>query len=125
MPCLMAALISGESVVASRIVPAPTPILATRAMSAVSEFTRPLFHGIIAQSMSLISLTIQHGQTQNEARRRLETAVHDISTKFGAMLRRVEWAADRNRKTLFPRLPSTGNIHFHFVLRHFIPLFST
>jgi Putative polyhydroxyalkanoic acid system protein (PHA_gran_rgn) len=46
--------------------------------------------------MSLISLTIQHGQTQDEARRRLETAVHDISTKFGAMLRRVEWAADRN-----------------------------
>jgi hypothetical protein len=41
----MAALISGESVVASRVVPAPTPVLATRAMSAVSEFTRPLFHG--------------------------------------------------------------------------------
>ena len=90
MPGSMAALISGESVVASRAVPAPSPILATRAMSAVSKFTRPLFLAIIAQSMSLISLTIQHGQTQGEARRRLETAVHDISTKFGAMLRRVE-----------------------------------
>ena len=48
----------------------------------------------------LISLTIQHHQTQEEARRRLETAVHDISTKFGAMLRQVEWAADRNRVNL-------------------------
>ncbi len=34
---------------ASRVFPAPTPILATRAINAVSEFTRPLFHGIIAQ----------------------------------------------------------------------------
>jgi hypothetical protein len=50
--------------------------------------------------MSLITLTIQHGQTRDEARRRLETAVHDISTRFGAMLRRVEWAADRNRVRL-------------------------
>jgi hypothetical protein len=49
MPCSMAAFISGERVVASRVVPAPTPILATRATSAVSEFTRPLCHGIIAQ----------------------------------------------------------------------------
>ena len=48
----------------------------------------------------LISLTIQHHQTQDEARRRLETAVHEISTKLGAMLRQVEWAADRNRVKL-------------------------
>lgn len=47
--------------------------------------------------MPLVSLTIKHGRTQDEARRGLETAVHEISTKFGAMLRRVEWAADRNR----------------------------
>lgn len=46
--------------------------------------------------MPLIKLTIQHGRTEEEARRRLETAVHEISAKFGAMLRRVEWAADRN-----------------------------
>jgi hypothetical protein len=28
---------------------------------------------------------------------RLDTAVHDISTKLGAILRQVEWAADRNK----------------------------
>src|SRR6266545_6783312 len=48
----------------------------------------------------LINLTIQHGRTQEEARRRLETAVNEISAKFGAMLRRVEWAPDRNRVRL-------------------------
>ena len=48
----------------------------------------------------LISLTIQHHQTQEEVRRRLEPAVHEISTKLGAMLRQVEWAADRNRVKL-------------------------
>jgi hypothetical protein len=51
-------------------------------------------------AVSLITLTIQHRQTQEEARRRLETAVHEMSSKFGAMLRRVEWAADRNRVRL-------------------------
>jgi hypothetical protein len=48
----------------------------------------------------LINLTIQHHQTQEEARRRLETAVHEISAKFGTMVRRVEWAANRNRVKL-------------------------
>jgi hypothetical protein len=48
----------------------------------------------------LASVTIQHGRTQEEARRRLETAVHEISTKFGAMLRRVEWEAGRDRVRL-------------------------
>jgi Putative polyhydroxyalkanoic acid system protein (PHA_gran_rgn) len=50
--------------------------------------------------MPLISLTIQHGRTQEEARRRLETAVHEISAKIGSIVRRVEWAADRNRVKL-------------------------
>jgi hypothetical protein len=50
--------------------------------------------------MPLISLTIQHGRTQEESRRRLETAVHEISAKLGAVVRRVEWAADRNRVKL-------------------------
>ena len=52
------------------------------------------------KSAPLISLTIQHHQTQEEARRRLATAVHEISTKLGVMLRQVEWAADRNRVRL-------------------------
>jgi hypothetical protein len=50
--------------------------------------------------MPLISLTVHHGQTHEEARRRLGTAVEDISSKFGALLRRVEWAADCNRVRL-------------------------
>ena len=50
--------------------------------------------------MPLISLTIQHHQTQEEARGRLETAVHEISTKLGSMLRQVEWAPDHNRVKL-------------------------
>src|SRR5262245_51860074 len=50
--------------------------------------------------MPLISLTVQHGRTEEEARRRLETAVREISGKLGAMLRRVEWTADRNRARL-------------------------
>jgi hypothetical protein len=52
------------------------------------------------ESVPLISLTIQHHQTQDEARRHLETAVREISTKLGAMLRQVEWAADRSRVKL-------------------------
>jgi hypothetical protein len=32
-------------------------------------------------------------------RRRLETAVHEVSSRFGGV-RRVEWAADRNRVKL-------------------------
>jgi hypothetical protein len=50
--------------------------------------------------MPLISLTVHHGQTHEEARRRLGTAVEDISSKFGALLRRVEWAVDCNRVRL-------------------------
>lgn len=50
--------------------------------------------------MSLIDLTFQHGQTLEEARRRLETTVHQVSGQFGALVRRVEWAADRNRVKL-------------------------
>jgi hypothetical protein len=50
--------------------------------------------------VSLINLTIQHGRNQEEARHRLEAAVHEVSAKFGPMLQRVEWAADRNRVRL-------------------------
>ena len=50
--------------------------------------------------MSSINLTIQHGQTLEEARRRLEMTVHQVSGQFGALVHRVEWAADRNRVKL-------------------------
>jgi hypothetical protein len=47
--------------------------------------------------MPLINLTVRHGRTLEEASRRLETAVHEVSGRFGALVRRVAWAADRNR----------------------------
>jgi hypothetical protein len=50
--------------------------------------------------MPLITLTIQHGRTLEEARRRLETAVQEIAAKSGALVRRVEWGADRNHVKL-------------------------
>jgi hypothetical protein len=49
--------------------------------------------------MPLISLTIAHHQTQEQARRRIELAVREVSERFGG-LSRVEWSADRNRVKL-------------------------
>jgi hypothetical protein len=50
--------------------------------------------------MSVINVTLQHGQTFEEARRRLEAAVQQVSGQFGAMVRRVQWTEDRNRVKL-------------------------
>ena len=50
--------------------------------------------------MPLIDLTLQHGRTQDEARRRLESSVTEITTRFGSMVHRVDWAPDRNRVKL-------------------------
>jgi hypothetical protein len=47
--------------------------------------------------MPLVDLTVQHGQTLEEARRRLEVAVNEVNTRFGSMIRRTEWAGDRSR----------------------------
>ena len=48
----------------------------------------------------LINLSVKHHQTQEEARRRLETAVHELSRTLGVVLRQVEWATDRNKVRL-------------------------
>jgi hypothetical protein len=48
--------------------------------------------------MPLISLSVAHGQSVDEARRRLETVVHQVSDRFG--VRHVEWSTDRNRVRL-------------------------
>jgi Putative polyhydroxyalkanoic acid system protein (PHA_gran_rgn) len=48
--------------------------------------------------MPLISVTVAHGQTADEAQRRLETVVQDASTRLG--LRRVQWSDDRRHATL-------------------------
>ena len=50
--------------------------------------------------MPLIDLTVAHGQTLDAARQRLDRAVQQVSTQFGAVIRRVEWTADRTRVTL-------------------------
>jgi hypothetical protein len=44
---------------------------------------------MLKEPMPLINLTFAHGQTLEEARRRLEKAVHEVSSRFGGV-RRVE-----------------------------------
>ena len=50
--------------------------------------------------MPSTKLSFQHGQTLDEARRRLEVAVNQVTGQFQALVRRVDWAADRNRVKL-------------------------
>jgi hypothetical protein len=38
---------------------------------------------MLKEPMPLINLTFAHGQTLEEARRRLEKAVHEVSAEFG------------------------------------------
>jgi len=47
-----------------------------------------------------MNLSVQHGHTFDEARRRLETAVHEITSRFGTLVRRVEWSTDRSQVRL-------------------------
>jgi len=50
--------------------------------------------------MPLITLSVQHGHTFDEARRHLETAVHEITSRFGILVRQVEWSTDRSQVRL-------------------------
>jgi hypothetical protein len=50
--------------------------------------------------MPLINLSIQHGRTLDEAQRQLETAVHEVHSRFQALVRRVEWSTDRRQVRL-------------------------
>jgi hypothetical protein len=50
--------------------------------------------------MSLINLSVKHGQSLEEARSRLETAVHRVHSQFKALVRQVTWSADRNQVRL-------------------------
>jgi len=50
--------------------------------------------------MPLLELTIRHARTLEEAQRSLETAVHRISGQFRGLVRRTEWAPDRQRVKL-------------------------
>jgi putative polyhydroxyalkanoic acid system protein len=50
--------------------------------------------------MPVINLTVRHGRTLDDARRGLELAVQRVSGQFGPLVRRVEWAPDRDRVKL-------------------------
>lgn len=50
--------------------------------------------------MPLFNLSVKHGQTLDEARSRLEIAVGEARTRFGPLVQRVEWAADRGAVTM-------------------------
>jgi hypothetical protein len=47
--------------------------------------------------MPVLNLTVQHGRTVEHAQRGLEMAVTRVSRQFGSLVRRVEWAPDRQR----------------------------
>ena len=50
--------------------------------------------------MPLLTLSVQHGHTFDEARTRLETAVYECTSRFGTLVRRVEWSTDRSQVRL-------------------------
>jgi hypothetical protein len=54
--------------------------------------------------MSLINLSVKHGLNRDEARSHLEKAVNEVQNKFGVLIRKVDWTADRSRV----RLDGTG-----------------
>ena len=50
--------------------------------------------------MSLIDLRFQHGQTIDEARRRLRRAVDEVHRQFGPAIQSETWSPDRDRVKL-------------------------
>jgi hypothetical protein len=50
--------------------------------------------------MPLMNLSIQHGQSLEEAKSRLEAAVDKVQSQFGAFVRHVGWSADHTRVRL-------------------------
>jgi hypothetical protein len=50
--------------------------------------------------MPLMTLSVQHGQTLDEARSHLATAVHEITNRFGTLVKRVAWSPDRSQVRL-------------------------
>jgi hypothetical protein len=46
--------------------------------------------------MSVIKLDLKHGRTLEEARAQLERAVADVHSRFGSLVQRTDWSADRN-----------------------------
>jgi hypothetical protein len=50
--------------------------------------------------MPLMTLSVQHGHTFEEARQRLETVVQEVTRRLGTLVRRVEWSTDRSQVRL-------------------------
>ncbi|HLJ96449.1 MAG TPA: polyhydroxyalkanoic acid system family protein [Gemmataceae bacterium] len=46
--------------------------------------------------MSQIDLRVKHNRTREQARAQLETAVREVQNRFGSMVQRVTWSADRD-----------------------------
>jgi hypothetical protein len=44
--------------------------------------------------MSLIILSLKHGQSQDEARNRLKVAISQFRQLFGSLIRQIDWSAD-------------------------------
>src|SRR3954451_13134341 len=51
--------------------------------------------------MSLLNLSVKHGQTWEVARVNFEKGIEDAARTFGSWLQRVEWAPDRTKAKLF------------------------
>jgi hypothetical protein len=47
--------------------------------------------------MSLFSLSLEHGQSRDDARNRLEVAVNQIRQLFGSLIKQIAWSADRSQ----------------------------
>ena len=50
--------------------------------------------------MPLITLSVQHRHSLDAARNHLESAVQELTSHFGALVRRVEWSTDRSQVRL-------------------------
>jgi len=50
--------------------------------------------------MPLIKLSLKHGRTLEEARSQLETAVHEVHSRCGALVQQVKWSADHSQVRL-------------------------
>lgn len=50
--------------------------------------------------MPLINMSVKHGTTFDDAKKRLESAVADVQTKFAAAVKNVTWSPDRTAVTL-------------------------
>ncbi len=50
--------------------------------------------------MPMFHVSVQHGRTTDDARARLELAVNEVKGRFGQVVQRVDWSADRNTVTI-------------------------